>query len=188
MKFKYVDRSIFKLSALLLPLLAALTSLTLRAQSDRSALEARCWARSVDQRTRLPSRSNISDVNFSSVQSGFKVYSPFKVDFSVRGVGVAPAGKPVAGTGHHHVLIDRKLPADATNGLPFDANHMHFEKGQTSATLNLPVGKHTLRLLFANHDHMPYYVFSPEVVVEVVGQRSELIDGSKLTIREDRFD
>jgi Domain of unknown function (DUF4399) len=174
--------------ALLLPLAFAPEAVSAQSQSDRATLEARCWARSVDQRTRMPSRSSISDVNFSSLQSGFKVYSPFKVDFSVRGVGVAPAGKAVSGTGHHHILIDRKLPADVTKGLPFDASHMHFGKGQTSATLNLPLGKHTLRLLFADHAHMPYYVFSPEVTVEVVGQRSELLDDKKLAIREDRFD
>jgi Domain of unknown function (DUF4399) len=158
------------------------------AQGGTAELEARCWARSVDVRTKLPSRSSTSDVNFSNITNGFKVYSPFRVGFSVRGIGVAPAGKAVVGTGHHHILVNRKLPPDMMKPLPFDKSHMHFGKGQTSATLDLPVGKHTLRLLFADHTHTPYYVFSPEVTIEVVGQRSELLDATKLKIREDKFD
>jgi len=56
--------------------------------------------------------------------------------------------------------------------IPFSETHKHFGKGQTSTVLNLPPGRHTLRLLFADHDHRPYFVYSPEVVVNVMGPRT----------------
>jgi len=56
--------------------------------------------------------------------------------------------------------------------LPFNDGHRHFGKGQTFAVLDLPPGRHTLRLLFADHEHRPYFVFSPEISVEVTGKRS----------------
>jgi Domain of unknown function (DUF4399) len=129
----------------------------------------------------------VAEVSFSNIADGFRVYSPFKVMFAVRGMGVAPAGNARKGTGDHHILIDKKLPIDVTKGLPFDASHMHFGKGQTSAVLNLPTGKHTLCLLFADHEHKPFYVFSQEITVHVVGSRSQLSD-RLLTLSAERFD
>jgi Domain of unknown function (DUF4399) len=88
------------------------------------------------------------------------VKSPVTVVFGLRGMGVAPAGVKFDNTGHHHLLVDTELPADLTQPLPATDNIRHFGKGQTEATLDLPPGKHTLQLLFADFTHTP---FTPNV-------------------------
>jgi len=117
---------------------------------------------------------------FVNIKDGDKVNSPFRVAFVVSGMGVAPvkAGK-LAGTGHHHILIDLPLPADIKAPIPFDKpdeylhqHYKHFGGGETETILNLPPGKHTLRLLFADHAHVPYYIASKEIKIEVL-KRSE---------------
>ena len=73
----------------------------------------------------------------------------------------------IAGTGHHHLIIDAPAPA-AGVAIPFDDTHKHFGKGQTSVDLELPVGKHTLTLQFANAVHESYGpAFSNTITVEV---------------------
>ncbi len=133
--------------------------------------ERSCWLLHTRERTR-PSLKDLTDVDFSNLRNGYKVASPMQVDFAVRGMGVVPAGKELKGTGHHHILVDTRMPPSVTDKLPFNDNHRHFGKGQTSTLLDLPAGKHTLRLLFADHEHRPYFVFSPEITVEVLGPRS----------------
>ena len=41
-------------------------------------------------------------------------------------------------------------------------------RGETETVLDLPPGKHTLRLLFADSHHVPFYIDSKEVEIEVV--------------------
>lgn len=144
--------------------------------------ERACWTRYTRERTR-PGKDPRS-VEFSNLRDGYTVRSPLLVAFAVRGLGVVPAGKPLPGTGHHHVLIDTPLPANITAKLPFSDTHRHFGKGQTFATLDLAPGRHTLRLLFADHDHVPHYVYSPEIRIEVAGPRT----ASAPRIDPQRFD
>jgi hypothetical protein len=92
--------------------------------------------------------------------AGARVKSPVTVVFGLRGMGVAPAGVKFDNTGHHHLLIDTELPADLTQPLPASDSIRHFGKGQTETTLELPPGKHTLQLLFADYTHTP---FTPNV-------------------------
>ena len=134
-------------------------------------LEQRCWLSHTRERTRVNLRETTT-VEFSNLRSGYAVRAPFEVDFAVRGMGVAPAGVKLDGTGHHHILVNRAMPASVTEKIPFDDSHRHFGKGQTGTTLDLPPGKHTLRLLFADHDHRPHFVFSREIEVHVRGSRS----------------
>jgi hypothetical protein len=70
-------------------------------------------------------------------------------------MGVAPAGVDIAGTGHHHLIIDAPLPP-AGQPIPADDRHRHFGKGQTETELSLPPGEHTLQLLLGDHTHMPH--------------------------------
>lgn len=133
--------------------------------------EQRCWLQHTRERTRANLRETTS-VEFSNLAGGMAVRSPLAVDFAVRGMGVAPAGVALAGTGHHHILVDKALPASVTDKIPFDDRHRHFGKGQTGTQLDLPPGRHTLRLLFADHDHRPYFVFSKEIAVTVTGPRT----------------
>jgi hypothetical protein len=70
-------------------------------------------------------------------------------------MGVAPAAVAIENTGHHHLLIDTALPP-FNLPIPADANHVHFGKGQTEATVVLAPGKHRLQLLLADHLHVPH--------------------------------
>jgi len=92
--------------------------------------------------------------------AGARVKSPVTVVFGLTGMGIAPAGVKFDNTGHHHLLIDTELPADLTQPLPVSDAIRHFGKGQTETTLDLPPGKHTLQLLFADFTHTP---FTPNV-------------------------
>ena len=100
-------------------------------------------------------------------RNGKTVKSPVRVAFGLKGMGVCPAGlvlpdgKPMPNTGHHHLLGDTdKLPSMA---LPMVASKtlLHFGAGQTEVTLDLPPGKHTLQLVFADFAHIAH---NPPVV------------------------
>lgn len=112
---------------------------------------------------------------FVNIKDGDRVKSPFRVAFAVTGMGVSPvAGGNIQNTGHHHILIDMPLPVDIKAPIPFDKpgeyanqHYKHFGAGETETLLDLPPGKHTLRLLFANHLHIPYYISSKEITIFV---------------------
>ncbi|MDO9096366.1 MAG: DUF4399 domain-containing protein [Rubrivivax sp.] len=129
-------------------------------------LERECWQQFTRERTRVRLVEPTA-VDVSNLRDGQTVNSPFRVDFSIRGMGVIPAGKPHPKAGHHHVLVDMSLPINPGDQIPFNDFHRHFGKGQTGAVLALPPGPHRLRLLFADHDHRPYFVFSPEIRITV---------------------
>ncbi|MBT9490359.1 MAG: DUF4399 domain-containing protein [Rubrivivax sp.] len=134
-------------------------------------LERECWLRHTRERTRVNVREP-TGVEFSNLARGHQLRSPFQVDFAVRGMGVVPAGKPLDGAGHHHILVNTPLPVNIQAQIPFSDTHKHFGKGQTGTVLDLPPGRHKLRLLFADHEHRPYFVFSPELEVTVTAART----------------
>jgi hypothetical protein len=111
-----------------------------------------CSAALADQTPSAPG----AEVYFIAPKDGERVKSPVKVVFGLKGMGVAPAGIKFDNTGHHHLLVDTDLPADLTLPLPASDNIRHFGKGQTETTLELPPGKHTLQLLFADYTHTPF--------------------------------
>jgi Domain of unknown function (DUF4399) len=105
-------------------------------------------------------------VYFINLKDRETVTSPFKVQFGLTGMGVAPAGVEKDKTGHHHLLIDTKLSdEEAKAPLPMDAQHMHFGGGQTETTLTLPPGQHTLQLVLGDWTHVP---FSPPIVSPII--------------------
>ncbi len=136
-----------------------------------SALERRCWLSHTQARTAVDLRDPTT-VSFVNLANGYAVRSPFLVEFGVRGMGVVPAGNKNEKAGHHHLLIDTPLPINHQAQIPFSDTHKHFGKGQTGTQIDLPNGKHTLRLLFADHEHRPYFVYSREITVHVIGRRS----------------
>ncbi len=79
----------------------------------------------------------------------------FRVWFGLRNMGVAPAGVEKANTGHHHLLINTGLPP-LDEEIPSDRNHVHFGAGHSETMIELPPGRHTLQLLFADHNHVPH--------------------------------
>ena len=122
------------------------------------------------ERTR-PYVSEAKAVYFVNLHDGDKVTSPFRIAFGLVGMGIAPAGIRIDNTGHHHLLINQKLTNEMLlKALPFTEKYRHFAAGETETTLELPVGKHTLRLLFADAEHKPYYLSSKEITIEVVAK------------------
>lgn len=154
-----------------LALLGAIAVTPAMAQPSTQALSQRCWADSIVWRTRPDLREPIS-VRIGNLRNGDTVPSPFWLDFGVRGMGIIPAGTAHAAAGHHHVLIDTPLPMSHVEQIPFSNKYRHFGKGQTGTLLELPPGRHTLRLLFADHEHRPYFVYSPEISFTVEGART----------------
>jgi len=118
--------------------------------------------------TQTPSPQGAA-VYFINLKDGDTVTSPFKVQFGLTGMGIAPVGVQNERTGHHHLLIDTDPPADQSAPLPATDKIVHFGKGQTETTVTLPPGKHTLQLLLADHQHIPHAppVISKKITITV---------------------
>ncbi|GIX36499.1 MAG: rod shape-determining protein RodA [Lysobacteraceae bacterium] len=106
---------------------------------------------------------------FISPKDGETVRGEVKVRFGLSGMGVAPAGVAVEGTGHHHLLIDVEELPPLDRPIPADEHHVHFGKGQTETVLRLAPGRHTLQLLLGDHLHRPHQppVISERITIEV---------------------
>ena len=99
--------------------------------------------------------TEIDKVFFKNISEGDTLESPFVVEMGVVGMQIKPAGELEAGTGHHHIIIDKQF---ITFGeiIPMDANHLHYGKGDTVVNVALESGQHTLTLQFANGMHMSF--------------------------------
>jgi len=111
-----------------------------------------------------------AQVYIINLKTGDTVTSPFKVQFGLTGMGVAPAGVEKPNTGHHHLIIDATLSGDELKApIASDAKHMHFGAGQTEAMITLPPGQHTLQLVLGDWSHIPHVppVMSTPITVTV---------------------
>jgi len=95
-------------------------------------------------------------VSFDGLKDGATVGPEFTVTFLAEKIAVAPSTDSKPNTGHHHLLIDVKDPPAAGVPIPNDDTHKHYGKGQTTDTLHLSPGDHTLQLEFANAAHVPF--------------------------------
>src|SRR5436190_6011792 len=113
--------------------------------------------------TTSPTRA---EVYFVGLKDGATVATKLTVRFGLRGMGIAPAGEKRENTGHHHLLVDAELPP-LDQPIPNDANHLHFDAGQTEGEITLTAGTHTLQLLMGDKDHIPLIplVMSPRIRV-----------------------
>jgi hypothetical protein len=105
-----------------------------------------------------------------NLKDGDTVTSPFKVQFGLTGMGIAPAGIERPNTGHHHLLIDTTLsPDELKQPMVMDAKHLHFGGGQTETMLTLPPGQHRLQLELGDLSHVPFNppIMSPIITVTV---------------------
>ncbi len=102
-------------------------------------------------------------VFFIGIEDGDRVSSPVQVRMGVEDLTVEPANGIREGFGHHHILVDVGL-TPAGQEIPKDIRHLHFGKAQTEAAIELEPGDHTLRLLFANGEHVPYDPTISEVI------------------------
>jgi hypothetical protein len=101
-----------------------------------------------------------------SPKDGDTVTGPFKVQFGLSGMGVAPAGVDKPNTGHHHLIIDTALtPEELKAPIASDAKHVHFGGGQTETMVTLAPGQHTLQLVLGDWTHVP---FSPPIMSPVI--------------------
>jgi hypothetical protein len=121
----------------------------------------------VQAETPSPPGATVSIIN---LKDGDTVTSPFKVQFGLTGMGVAPVGVQQDKTGHHHLIIDTTLTADELKApVAADAKHVHFGGGQTEAMVTLPPGPHTLQLVLGDWTHIPHNppVMSPVIKITV---------------------
>ena len=96
-----------------------------------------------------------ASVSFDNLTDGDKVSSPLEIAFGLLGMEIEPAGKLTQGKGHHHIIVDGSFIERGTV-VPTNETHIHFGKGQTSTTLELSPGEHTLTLQFADGLHQSY--------------------------------
>ena len=108
-------------------------------------------------------------VYFIGLKDGKTVKQQLTVRFGLKGMGIAPAGIDLPGTGHHHLLIDVDKMPNLNMPLAASENIVHFGKGQTETVLKLSPGKHTLQLVFADKIHLPHDppVMSEKITIHV---------------------
>ena len=94
-------------------------------------------------------------VFFANLEHGDTVSNPVYIEFGVEGMEVRPAGEIVEGTGHHHLLIGNAFLAKG-EVVPADEANIHYGGGQTSDTVQLPMGEVRLGMQFANGVHASY--------------------------------
>jgi Domain of unknown function (DUF4399) len=109
-----------------------------------------------------PSNASVYIIN---PKDGDTVTNPFRVQFGLSNMGVAPAGVDKPNTGHHHLLIDANEPLDPNEPIPQDKTHLHFGAGQTEALVELPPGRHTLQLVLGDWSHLPFH---PPIMSDVI--------------------
>ncbi len=126
-----------------------------------TAVELHPWQAAVPRLT--------PEAYFTNLSNGDKIETPFVVKFGLSGGwGLAPIAKPVSGkSGHHHLLVNRDLPLDFKQALPFTEQYIHFGKGQMQSMLTLPPGDYKLRLLLADDKHLPHFVYSKPMNITV---------------------
>jgi hypothetical protein len=107
-------------------------------------------------------------VFFKNLKYGDTLKSPVIIQMGVVGMQVEPAGQIHAKKGHHHIIIDGSF-VEAGKTIPSDKTHLHFGKGQTTDTLFLSPGIHTLTLQFANGLHESYgKVWSRTIMLHII--------------------
>ena len=110
-------------------------------------------------------RPRSASVYLISPKDGDTVTGPFRVQFGLSGMDVAPAGIDTPNTGHRHLLIDVDKSLDPNEPIPQDKKRLHFGAGQTEAPIELSPGKHTLRLVFGDWSH---HLFPPPLMSDVI--------------------
>jgi Domain of unknown function (DUF4399) len=127
--------------------------------------------RVVDPSARKPAPPD-ARVYFVGLDDGSVLPQKATIRFGLVNMGVAPAGIDRPNTGHHHLLIDAKLPP-LDEPIPNDFNHLHFGAGQTEATVTLSPGRHTLQLLLGDENHVPHNppIMSKQIRVYVARSR-----------------
>ena len=129
----------------------------------------------------VPAPRLVKETYFSNLQDGASIETPFVLKFGLTGMGIAPIVKPVAMTGHHHLLVNRELPLDFSKPLPFNDQYIHFGKGQMETVLTFPPGQYQLRLVLADDKHIPNFVYSKPITITVTKKNDKVEPKSLVT-------
>ena len=108
-------------------------------------------------------------VYFINLKNGDRVTSPFKIQFGLSGMGVAPAGVEKANTGHHHLLIDTTLTPEQSRS-PYRPTIVTCIWRRTNRNnADATPGRHTLQLVLGDWSHVPFNppIVSPVVTIDV---------------------
>ncbi|MDM7948355.1 DUF4399 domain-containing protein [Hydrogenophaga sp.] len=110
-----------------------------------------------------------ADAYFTNLKDGDQIETPYVLKFGLSGGwGLAPVAKPSSGkAGHHHLLVNRDLPLNFKEALPFNDQYIHFGGGQMETVLTFEPGTYTLRMLLANQQHLPHFVYSKPARITV---------------------
>lgn len=110
-----------------------------------------------------------AEAYFTNLPEGARIETPYVLKFGLSGGwGLAPIAQPGQGkSGHHHLLINRELPLNFHEALPFNEQYVHFGKGQMQTVLTLEPGEYSLRMLLADQKHLPHFVFSKPTRITV---------------------
>ena len=104
-------------------------------------------------------------VAFASPADGASVANPVAVEFETVDFTLEPAGEVHEGAGHLHVMVD--VPClEPGQSIPRDAQHVHFGRGQTSGSIDMAAGEHTLCLQAGDGTHLAL-VLTDEITVTV---------------------
>jgi hypothetical protein len=128
-----------------------------------------------------PLRVEQPQTYFTNLKDGDRIETPYVLKFGLSRTGLAAIKQPVPKTGHHHLLVNRELPLDFTEPLPFNDQYRHFGKGQMEAVLDFKPGTYKLRLLLADHKHIPYFIYSKPMTITVAARRD--IDPKSVAVR-----
>jgi len=126
-----------------------------------------------------PLRAEQPRTYFTDLEDGASIETPYLLKFGLSRYGLAPIVAPVPGTGHHHLLVNRELPLDFKQPLPFNDQYIHFGKGQMETVLNFAPGDYTLRLLLADDKHIPHFIYSKPLRIKVT-KKNEGVDPKSL--------
>ena len=126
-----------------------------------------------------PPPRNLKEAYFNNLRDGDTIETPFVLRFGLTGIGLAPITQTVAKAGHHHLLVNRELPLDFTQPLPFNDKYIHFGKGQMETVLTFAPGKYQLRLVLADEKHIPNFVYSKPINITVT-RKNDGVDPKSL--------
>lgn len=115
------------------------------------------------------SDDDAASVKFDNLTDGQQVTSPVNVCLSAEYIKIEPKGAVVAGSGHHHIVVDAtddELASLQNAGvvIPADETHIHMGDGSACTDVTLTPGKHKLTAVVADGAHM---TLSPPVMASV---------------------
>lgn len=129
------------------------------------------------------------EVTFVQPLDGAQVVSPFWVEMAKTGsLIVEPAyafGVTGGGVGHYAIVVDEIAELSPDKVVSRQKHVFDYDKGQSSARIEVPAGQHTLTLYFIRNNGLPYTPFVKKTItVNVVEARTVSIlepeDGASL--------